>query len=314
MPLRVALYWLSPRQVLQLTAGETREYLHMFRAGAPSSRLRSFCQRCVEMDQKRRPASSQHGGSRPTLAFVLRLDLIYFGRTMRDGADGGGAGSGTREPLRPPSEPLRAAAEHPKGWNTRRGGTSQGRLPALALSILVLASCHSRGNVIGDAAPPPSFFAKPGMESKRTKDDLWQHAISRDPMALARLADREGAGGLLEGLEEGGPLGLVALDALPFADDADAAYQRLGEIVRQIDPSECGPVVRAIAGIAGRGRRQTEPLDPPGLRSCAQALLGVAQTRSLAAGVRAQAISALRLLSEKGGVEPSAVPTDLDAR
>jgi len=29
----------------------------------------------------------------------------------------------------PPSEPLRAAAEHPKGWNTRRGGTSQGRRP-----------------------------------------------------------------------------------------------------------------------------------------------------------------------------------------
>jgi len=133
-------------------------------------------------------------------------------------------------------------------------------------------------------------------------------------MALARLADREGAGGLLEGLEEGGPLGLVALDALPFADDADAAYQRLGEIVRQIDPTEGGPVVRAIAGIAGKGRRQTEPLDPPGLRSCAQALLGVAQKRSLAPGVRAQAISALRLLSEKGGVEPGVIPTDLDAR
>jgi hypothetical protein len=152
------------------------------------------------------------------------------------------------------------------------------------------------------------------METERTKDDLWHRAISQDPMDLARLADREGAGGLLEGLEEGGPLGLVALEALPFADDADAAYQRLGEIVGQIDPGESGPVVHAIAGIAGRGRRQTEPLDPPGLRSCAQALLGLARTRSLANGVRAKAISALRLLSEKGAVEPGAIPTDLDAR
>jgi len=29
--------------------------------------------------------------------------------------------------VHPSPEPLRAAAEHPKGWNTRKGGTSQGR-------------------------------------------------------------------------------------------------------------------------------------------------------------------------------------------
>jgi hypothetical protein len=187
-------------------------------------------------------------------------------------------------------------------------------LRALALSILVLASCHSKGNVVGDAAPPPSLSAKPAKESERAKDELWQRAASQDPMDLARLADREGAGGLLEGLEEGGPLGLVALDALPFADDADAAFQRLGEIVRQIDPVESSPVVGAITAIALRPRRQTEPLDPPGLRSCAEALLGVAQRKSLAAAVRAKAISALRLLSERGAIEPSLIPTDLDAR
>jgi hypothetical protein len=188
----------------------------------------------------------------------------------------------------------------------RRGG--------LALSILVLASCRSKGNVVGDAAPPPSLFAKSAKESERAKDELWQRATSQDPLDLARLADREGAGGLLEGLEEGGPLGLVALEALPFADDADAAFQRLGEIVRQIDPVESSPVVRAIAAIALRPRRPTEPVDPPGLRSCAQALLGVAEKKSLAAGVRAKAISALRLLSERGAIEPNLIPTDLDAR
>jgi hypothetical protein len=185
---------------------------------------------------------------------------------------------------------------------------------ALALSILVLASCRSKGNVVGDAAPPPSLFAKAAKESERAKDELWQRAASQDPMDLARLADREGAGGLLEGLEEGGPLGLVALDALPFADDGEAAFQRLGEIVRQIDPGESSPVVRAIAGIALRPRRQAEPVDPPGLRSCAQALLEIAQKKSLAAQVRAKAISALRLLSERGAVEPNLIPTDLDAR
>jgi hypothetical protein len=187
-------------------------------------------------------------------------------------------------------------------------------LGVLALSILVFASCRSSSDVAPEAAPAPNLQAKALEDSGRAKDDLWRRAASQDPLDLARLADREGAGGLLEGLDEGGPLGLLALDALPFADDAEAALQRLGEVVRQIDPGESRSVVRAIAAIAARPRRQVEPVDPPGLRSCAQALLDVVSKKSLPAAVRAQAISALRLLSERGAVLPSAIPTDLDAR
>jgi hypothetical protein len=135
-----------------------------------------------------------------------------------------------------------------------------------------------------------------------------------DAVDLARLADREGAGGLLEGLEEGGAIGLVALAALPWAADADAAYQRLGEIVRQLDPPATGPVLQAIVDMAARPRRQTEPLDPPGLRSCAEALLTLAEKKSLARNVRASAISALRLLVERGAVSATAIPTDLDPK
>jgi hypothetical protein len=156
--------------------------------------------------------------------------------------------------------------------------------------------------------------AKSVKEDERANDELWRRAQGGDPVDLARLADREGAGGLLEGLEVGGPIGLAALEALPFADDADNAYQRLGEIVRQIDPGESGPVVRAITGVALRPRRQTEPLDPPGLRFCAQALLGLAEKKSLPSAVRAPAISALRLLAERNAVDWSTIPTDLDAK
>jgi len=187
-------------------------------------------------------------------------------------------------------------------------------LRALALSILVIASCRGKGDVVTDAAPAPSLGAKPAQESARAKDEFWRYAGSQDAVDLARLADREGAGGLLEGLEEGGPIGLLALQALPFADDAEAAYQRLGEVARQIDPVESGPVVRAIADIARRPRRQTEPLDPPGLRSCGEALLVLANKKNLSNGVRAGAITALRLLSERGAVDPKLIPTDLDAR
>src|SRR5688572_11758659 len=121
----------------------------------------------------------------------------------------------------------------------------------LVLSSGVVVSCRSK-QVATDAAPPPSLFAQPVTESERTKDELWRRALERDPIDLARLADREGAGGLLEALEEGGPIGLAALAALPFAADADTAYQRLGEIVRQLDPAVAAPVLEVIVDMAAR--------------------------------------------------------------
>lgn len=186
-------------------------------------------------------------------------------------------------------------------------------IAALLLWSAALASCRSTQDV-ADAAPPPSLADASPKESERTKDELWRRALDGDPADLARLADREGAGGLLEGLEEGGPIALAALAALPWADDADAAYQRLGEIVRQLDPAATGPVVQTILAMAARPRRQTEPLDPPGLRSCGDALLALAERKGLAKGIRAPAISALRLLAERGAVSTAAIPTDLDPK
>jgi hypothetical protein len=66
--------------------------------------------------------------------------------------------------------------------------------------------------------------------------------------------------------------------------------------------------------MAARPRRQTEPLDPAGLRSCADALVTLAEQKSLAKSVRAPAISALRLLAERGAVNAAAIPTDLDPK
>ncbi len=183
---------------------------------------------------------------------------------------------------------------------------------ALALLILALVSCRHKN--AEDGPPALSLSVQSAKPSERTKDELWQRALGHDPIDLARLADREGAGGLLLGLEEGGAIGRAALESLPFADDAEAAYQRLGELLRQIDPGESGPVVRAISGIALRPRKQAEPIDPPGLRSCAESLLDIANRKNLAKSVRAPAISALRLLAERGGIDGGAVPTDLDVK
>jgi hypothetical protein len=188
------------------------------------------------------------------------------------------------------------------------------RSAAIATAILLAASCKKPRP--DGMAPPPTLRpdAAISASSERGKDGLWQRAIDGDESDLARLADREGTRGLLDGLEEGGAVGMAALEALPFADDAEAAYERLGEIVLQIDARQAGPVIRAITAIAAKPARQVEPVDPAGMKSCAQALMVLANNKSLAPGVRAPAISALRLLATKNAVDPAAIPQDLDPK
>jgi hypothetical protein len=205
------------------------------------------------------------------------------------------------------------------GWfaaarSTRTRGV---RRLGLAVALLVLAATGAcKKNRVEGLAPPPSLRADAGVaaDSVRGKDDLWRSAIDGDDGDLARLADREGAQGLLDGLQEGDAIGVAALRALPFADDAEAAYERLGEIVKQIDSRQIGPVVRAIDAIASQLPAQTEPVDPAGRVSCARALLDLAKNKALAPAVRAQAISALRMLCEKHAIDRAAIPDDLDPK
>jgi hypothetical protein len=179
---------------------------------------------------------------------------------------------------------------------------------------IALAACHHEAKVGSDAAPPPDFEAKLRADSPRAKDELWQAALAGEVRDVARLADREGAVGLLEGLEEGGPVALAALTALPYADDAELSLRRLGEIAIALDADKARPVLDAVLGISSRRRRQTEPLDPGGARSCAEALLDIARRKDLAVRARARAISALRLLADRGAVDARAIPVDLDAK
>jgi hypothetical protein len=182
------------------------------------------------------------------------------------------------------------------------------------LLLALLAGCHRGRAEASDAAPPPALASNAvPSTSVRLSDELWSRAASGDPVDLARLADREGAGGLLEGLEEGGAVSLTALLALPFADDGELAYGRLAEIMRQLEPAAAQPVISAVRALAQTPRRQTEPLDPAGMRACGDALLSIARDTQLAAKLRAPAISAARLLVERHAVDAQAIPRDLDA-
>jgi len=117
---------------------------------------------------------------------------------------------------------------------------------------------------------------------------------------------------LLEGVEDGGDLFLVACQALPFADDADLALGRLGEIALLDDVALSETAVATIHRIAAARPSRGEALDPDGVSAAAQSVLLRAKDTSLARDRRARAVSAARAFAERGVLDPSTIPADLD--
>jgi hypothetical protein len=101
----------------------------------------------------------------------------------------------------------------------------------------------------------------------------------------------------------GGGARATALAALPLAEDGEAALGRLCELASLAHPSEVQPFLEAALGILHRPLTQRERVDPDGLRSASQALLALSQRGDLSEEARAAALSATRLLAERGGAE-----------
>jgi hypothetical protein len=179
---------------------------------------------------------------------------------------------------------------------------------------LLVGGCQKKASVAVDAAPPPSLKAAVPADSPRASDPLWKIAEDGDPIHLAQLADQEGADGLLEGVESGGDAARTALAAIPYADDAERAFLRLGQIAVQVDDDQAAAVLGALAGALGRPMHDVEPVDPPGARGCAEAMLEIANKGGVRRDVRAAAVSVLRRLAERRAMDPRAIPTDLDAK
>ena len=153
--------------------------------------------------------------------------------------------------------------------------------------------------------------AAPLRASPRRTDPRWILAAADDPLDKARLALAVGAAELLEGVEDGGETAEIALAALPFADDAEVALGRLGELARAGGPGR-RRILDAILGVAGQPGRQREALDREGPRRCGDAVLAVAADASAPREERALAVSAARALAEHGWVDRARIPSELD--
>jgi hypothetical protein len=155
------------------------------------------------------------------------------------------------------------------------------------------------GSVLRSSGAVPAFEPGPPLEATPlTSDPHWQRAARGDVIDLAQLADREGAAGLLAGVELGGTLGLTALSALPHADDAEIALGSLCELATRVPPRQSGLVLRAIQGILGRPVRPTERLDVEGLLTCDAALSRLGTSAELAPADHDRVLNSRALLEE----------------
>jgi hypothetical protein len=182
--------------------------------------------------------------------------------------------------------------------------------------LLLLASCRPAPATSLPPPPPPPASSSPlpsPHENPRPHDPRWIQARSDDPLEKARLAVAVGAAGLLAGLADGGETAETALQAIPFADDAEIALGPLAERLR-VEPGRRRQILAAIVGVAGQPPRQREPLDPEGARRCGEVLIGLAADASVPREERALAMSAARALAERGYVKREKIPADMDPR
>jgi hypothetical protein len=191
--------------------------------------------------------------------------------------------------------------------------TWRGSLPAVVSASAIAFGCAANAGHASPSAPAravepgpkssssarvPDLSPGPTAQAPFASDPLWRDAERGDPIDLQRLARREGSTGLLAGIEAGRSVGLTALGAIPYADDAELALGRLCEIARDIDPKQVRPVLGAIHGIVAEPPKTSERLDVHGPRACAKTLEALSRSERHAPGERDLATSARALLKE----------------
>ncbi len=164
------------------------------------------------------------------------------------------------------------------------------------------------------ARAPEPISAAPATEERLPKlspgapegDALWRAAATGEPIDRRRLAEREGAAGLLAAVERGGTQGLVALAALPEAGDGEIALGRLCELAERLKDEGRRPLLNALNALIVRMEPDRERLAGHALSACAAALDRMLKRPDLAPHERDLASASRAALADY--VEPSAAP------
>jgi hypothetical protein len=127
-----------------------------------------------------------------------------------------------------------------------------------------------------------------------------------------RLAQSEGSVGLEEGASDSARRA-TAIHAMAFVEGAEA-LPWLANVATAGADAEASAALESVATVAARVRSGADPEDALELREGCDKLLALAKDDKAARARRVAAVSALRMLSERGCVDKSAIPVDVDAR
>jgi hypothetical protein len=142
-------------------------------------------------------------------------------------------------------------------------------------------------------------------------EDLWVRAKEGEPDDLARLANREGASGLVEEGSRDPVKKKAAIAALAYADGL-SGLPWLAEAADAEDEATARAAVESIVAMAARTRRAVDPEDGAELRTGCDRLLSIAKNPSKKRPVRVGAVRALRMWTDRGCAKTADLPTDVD--
>jgi hypothetical protein len=192
---------------------------------------------------------------------------------------------------------------------------------ALLLVACAALACGKGSTAATVAASPSSAIARDGgltqleggvpSPEDPLVTDLWTRAGEGDGADLARLYDAVGSDALIDASPVASRR-TAALRALAFADDF-TPLPFLAKVAASGTDADARVALESVASLAARPRLATDPDDALEIHDgCAQ-LLALAKDVKRPVARRVLAVSALRLLADRGWVLAADVPTDLDA-
>ena len=193
---------------------------------------------------------------------------------------------------------------------------------ALRFSPLLLALAHcgrgtparvSAASASGEAdSAPQAVAAEAGAAMDPLEASAWALAKDGDDEDRMRLADRVGCSGLRERVDDPG-LRMTAIRAMAYCSDF-GELPWLAEVAATGGDEEAGAALEAILEEAASPRRATDPEDAEELGAGCGTLLSLARAPDRPRSRRAKAVSALRMLVDRGCVKAGDIPKDVDAK
>jgi hypothetical protein len=178
-----------------------------------------------------------------------------------------------------------------------------------------VAGCGKRAAVAGDAAASGGAQdAAPAVGEAMSEREAaqWEAARGGDPDERIRLAELVGCDGL-EQRADNRELRPIALASMAYCPDF-GELPWLAQVAKEGSDGDARTALEAVLDQAARPRRSTDPEDAEEIHAGCQTLVALARDLKAPRERRVLAVSALRMLSERGCVKREEIPAELDAR